>query len=135
MNNLILALEIFFGSVAGLIALGFIVSALKSNVHQITTWNPAVDIPLAEAQAAAEGYLHRALVAFDIFVNVVLLKGQQDETISTHCWRASLEGKTWGDVMCWWLNLFQDNHGPQAASGDLLRATERCEVLKKALGL
>jgi hypothetical protein len=135
MHTLLLILEIFFGSIAGLIGLGFIVSALKSNVHQIVTWNPAVDIPYAMNQAAHEGWPHRALVAFDIFVNVVLCKGQQDETISTHSWRAAQEGKTWGKVMCWWLNLFQDNHGPQAASGDLLRATERVEVLKKALGL
>lgn len=60
---------------------------------------------------------------------------QQDETISTHAWRAANEGKLWGKLMCDWLNLFQPNHGEKAAAGDLERALVRVAVLKKSLGI
>ena len=73
--------------------------------------------------------------AFDIFLNVTFMNGQNDETMSAHAWRASLEGKKWGVAMNWWLNGFQPNHGYQAACGDYQRALNRSNVEKKALGL
>jgi hypothetical protein len=138
LHNVILGFEIFAMGVVACILLGLFVSTIRSvfrlNTKDIKVWNPT-DIPAAMAKAAAEAWWHRSLGAFDIAVNVILLRGQQDETISTHSWRAACEGKMWGKAMCWWLNLFQANHGPQAACGDLERATARVAVLKKALGL
>jgi hypothetical protein len=133
---LIFALKLFFGSVAGLILAGFLVATLRAilNHKKAAPWNPD-DIPAAMAKAASEKWVHRSLAAFDIAVNVILLRGQQDETISTHSWRAAQLGKLWGRAMCWWLNLFQPNHGPLAACGDLVRAMTRVAVLKKALGI
>lgn len=94
-------------------------------------------VPLTEtqemAQAAAEGWVHRILVAFDIFWNVAVWRGQEDETISTHSWRALHEGKAWGKAMNWWLNLFQPDHGWGAACGDLQRAENRVRALQVAL--
>jgi hypothetical protein len=87
-----------------------------------------INVAAQEAQAAKEGYVHRVLVAFDIFVNVIF-RGREDETISARSYRAALEGKLWGRVMNAFLNLFQSNHGAKAAAGDLERATsiERTE--------
>jgi len=131
-SNIIFGVKLFFEAVAGLIATGFATSTLKA-------WfaKPAVPwtVESAMAKAAKEGWPHRAICAFDIFVNVALCRGQQDETISTHSWRAATEGKLWGKCMCWWLDLFQKDHGPQAAAGDLERATARVAVLKKFLNL
>jgi hypothetical protein len=93
------------------------------------------NIVLAMARANDEGRIHRWLDAFDIFLNVTFMNGQNDETMSAHAWRASLEGHLWGIVMNWWLNGFQPNHGYQAACGDLQRALNRATVEKKALGL
>jgi hypothetical protein len=75
------------------------------------------------------------LDALDIFLNVWFLHGENDETMSTHAWRAKLEGHLWGEAMNFWLNGFQENHGPQAASGDLERAAVRVAVLSKLLGV
>lgn len=100
-----------------------------------TTHSPPTLEETAQAKAAHEGRLLRLAVAFDIFINVLLLNGQEDETISTHAWRAKLEGKRWGKAVSWWLDLFQPGHGAQAAAGDLERAEERIAVEKKALGL
>ncbi len=94
-----------------------------------------VDVPKAEAKAAAEGYLHRALVAFDIFLNVIVLAGRQGETLSSHAFIASLEGKLWGKLMNTWLSGFQAQHGAQAASGDLERSLAEAARLKKILGV
>lgn len=80
-----------------------------------------IDVQAQEAQAAKEGYVHRVLVAFDIFVNVIF-RGREDETISARSYRATLEGKLWGRVMNAFLNIFQSNHGAKAAAGDLERA-------------
>jgi hypothetical protein len=136
-HNILLGAEIFFGSAAGLVMLALLFAALRR-------WRGgkfAADYPFpptleetAQAKAAHEGRLLRLAVAFDIFINVLLLNGQEDETISTHAWRAKLEGKRWGKAVSWWLDLFQPGHGAQAAAGDLERAEERIAVEKKALG-
>ena len=75
-----------------------------------------------EAQTAKEGILHRDLVAIDIAANVVVLKGQEDETISSHAARADEKGKRWGRWMSGFLNLFQADHGAKAQAGDVERA-------------
>lgn len=80
-----------------------------------------INVAVQEAQAAKEGYVHRVLVAFDIFVNV-LFRGREDETISARSYRAYLEGKLWGRAMNAFLNFFQKDHGAKAAAGDLERS-------------
>ena len=74
-----------------------------------------------EAGAAREGYLHRSLVALDIFANV-LTGGYPDETISSRSARAAEAGKWWGIAMSRFLNLFQSDHGAKAQAGDIERA-------------
>lgn len=74
------------------------------------------------ASVYKEGYIHRALVAIDVCINVVLLNGRPDETISSHSARAALEGKTWGIWMCKFLNIFQKDHGEYAMLADEGRA-------------
>jgi hypothetical protein len=74
-----------------------------------------------EREAASEGYIHRALVGFDQFVNV-LTGGYPDETISSRSARAAERGKLWGVAMSWFLDLFQSNHGAKAQAGDVERA-------------
>jgi hypothetical protein len=93
------------------------------------------NIQAAMARANNESRAHRWLDAFDIFLNVTFMNGQNDETMSAHAWRASLEGRRWGVAMNWWLDGFQPNHGYQAACGDLQRARNRVECESKALGL
>jgi hypothetical protein len=80
-----------------------------------------INIAAQEKQAAQEGYIHRVLVAFDQFVNVIF-RGRPDETISARSYRAALEGKLWGRAMNAFLNIFQSNHGAKAAAGDLERS-------------
>lgn len=87
------------------------------------------------ARSNDESRVHRWLDAFDIFLNVTFMNGQNDETMSAHCWRAAQAGHLWGRAMNWWLEGFQPNHGYQAACGDLQRALNRIAVEKKALGL
>ena len=91
-----------------------------------------IDVAQQEAQAAAEGYLHRCLVAFDIFVNV-LCRGREDETISARAYRASLQGKLWGRVLNGALNLIQTEHGAKACAGDLQRSQSIAATEEKIL--
>jgi hypothetical protein len=135
MSHILLAAEIFSAAVSGLIALSAMFGAVNKFHGNYIPWNGAAQVAVQEAKAAKEGWPHRALVAFDIWFNVTILRGQQDETISTHSWRAQQEHKLWGKLMCKWLNGFQPNHGFKAASGDLERAQSRVIVLKKALGI
>jgi hypothetical protein len=93
-----------------------------------------INVAQQEAQAAAEGYLHRVLVAFDIFVNV-LCRGREDETISARAYRASLQGKLWGRVLNGALNLVQEEHGAKACAGDLQRSQSIASVEKKTLNV
>ena len=100
-----------------------------------TSFNPSTDVAIAEARAAAEAWPHRILVALDININVFVLAGRQGETISTHAYIASLEGKLWGKLMTKWLNGIQPNHGQKAASGDLERSMAEVSRLRKLLGV
>lgn len=142
MHHFFVVLEWVFGlsaiTIAGLIVMALAMASIRAllghSKQKQMPWVPG-DVASAEARAAAEGYLHRVLVALDIFLNVVVLRGQQDETISTHSWRASVEGKLWGKGMNTWLGWIQPFHGQKAASGDLERATARVSILSKALGV
>ncbi len=79
-------------------------------------------------RAAKEGYLHRVLVAFDQFWNVVL-GGDPDETISSRAARWAMRGQ--GGFWFWrivaramvaWLDFIQPGHDLGARAGDLVRA-------------
>jgi hypothetical protein len=91
-----------------------------------------INVAQQEAQTASEGYLQRVLVAFDQFVNVVF-KGRPDETISARAYRAALEGKVWGTVLNWCLNVIQYDHGAMAAAGDLERSLAIAATEEKTL--
>lgn len=128
-----LAAEIIAYILIGLIMVPLMISTIRAWIDgKQEAWSPA-DIPTQEAKAAAESWLRRIPVALDIWINVTFLNGEQDETISTHAWRASLEGKTWGRWMTAWLNLWQPNHGYKAACGDLERAENRVKALAALL--
>jgi hypothetical protein len=136
LHKLLLTGEIVSGTVAGLIAISATMWEIRrKKTGPAPVFVPAIDIPKAEAQAAAEGWLHRAIVALDIFLNVVVLRGNQGETLSAHMWRASNENHLWGKLCTKWLNGFQDSHGIKAACGDLQRSSAEVSVLKRALGL
>lgn len=133
--NWTLFAEITGSILAGLFFIPLTIATIRTIIDgHAAPWVPG-DIAAAEARVAKEGWLHRALSAFDIGFNVIILRGEQDETISTHSYRASLEGKLWGKLMMRWLNWWQPNHGPLATTGDYYRASVRVAVLKKILGL
>jgi len=90
-------------------------------------------VALQEGQTAREGYLHRDIVEVDIAANVILLKGQPDETISSHAARADEEGHRWGRWVSGFLNLFQPDHGIKAQAGDTQRAENVIQLEKKEL--
>jgi hypothetical protein len=91
-----------------------------------------INVTAAKTSAASDKYLHRVLVAFDIFVNVIF-RGRMDETISARSYRAALQGKLWGRILNGALNIIQKNHGALAAAGDLERATSIESTEKKVL--
>lgn len=135
LHKLLLAGEITATAVASLITISVAMASIRAAISgKDPAWSVS-QVATAEVKSSQEGWPHRALVAFDIAFNVIVLRGQQDETISTHSWRAAQEGKAWGKAMCWWLNGFQPNHGFKAAAGDLERAKARVAVLSKALGV
>jgi len=136
LHKLLLGGEIYLAAASALV----VVSLIFRGIHHLLgtsnsmPMNPA-NIAIAMEKSNHESRIHRWLDAFDIFLNVTFMNGQNDETMSAHAWRASCEGKLWGRAMNWWLNGFQPNHGYQAACGDLQRALNRVAVEKKALGL
>jgi hypothetical protein len=124
--NWLLTGEIVLGIEAGLWGTAFAIAGMRRLVH-----GPFVPEVINEAfytkyaaQASTEGWLHRFLVVFDIALNV-LCRGQEDETLSSRAYRASLEGKLWGRLLNYWLDLLQPQHGPKAMVGDMWRASNR----------
>lgn len=81
-----------------------------------------VQTATAELKASKEGYVHRVLVAFDIFWNVAS-GGIEDETISSRAERAAIKGEFLGKLLTHGLDVLQSQHGQKAESGDLERAT------------
>ncbi len=93
---------------------------MSTNSSPITPLTPD-ETAAEEQQAAREAYVHRVLVAFDQFMNVVS-DGDPDETISARAARAAEKGKPWGVGLSKFLNLFQKDHGAKAQAGDVERA-------------
>lgn len=98
--------------------------------------NPVQPLPPSEYQkelgkAKSEGYVHRSLVGFDDFVNV-LLDGSPDETISSRCARWDTEDtglkKAIGSAVCRALNLVNKDHGAKAEAADLGRARQVVKI-------
>jgi hypothetical protein len=126
--NWVLTGEISGGIIAGMWIVAYAIAGVRWFIN-------GCDGPLPEvvneafytkyaARAAAEGWLHRFLVVFDIALNV-LFRGQEDETLSSRAYRASIEGKLWGRLLNYWLDLIQPQHGPKAMVGDMQRAANR----------
>lgn len=100
------------------------------------------EIRKAEENTRREDYIHRALVALDIFVNV-LTGGNEDETISSRVRRISdaHRGWSWNPGVCIaktlnaGLNLIQRDHGVHAEAGDLERAEMVERIEDKALDI
>jgi hypothetical protein len=135
-HSLLLAGEIVSGTIVGLIFLSIAMASIRALADgAVEKFVPSIDIAKAEVKASQECYLHRVLVAFDIFMNVVFWIGFENETISAHSYRAATEGKLWGRLMNWWLDGIQPNHGQKAASGDLERSISEVSRLKKLLGI
>src|SRR5258708_3374965 len=134
LHKILLGFEIYGIAAASLVVVSLLIGRIRSWVdkNEVPFIYPQ-DVAKAEAKAAAEPWWHRQLVALDIWMNSFFFNGYSGETMSTHAWRASLEGKGWGIAMNWWLNGFQAQHGPQAASGDLWRSTTEANRLKKLL--
>ena len=128
--------EILSVAIGALWAIAFIIAGLRRLISGPDKELPvdAAFIAHYEYQSATEGWFHRFLVAFDIMWNVIF-RGQEDETLSGHSYRAALEGKLWGRIMTYWLSLFQVQHGVKAVIGDLQRAKSRVIVNSKVLGL
>jgi hypothetical protein len=140
MHHLLVVLEWVFGlsalTITALVLIAFCMMTVRAMIGiKAKPWSGEADVEAAMKRASAEGYPHRFLVALDIFMNVTFFLGEQDETMSTHAWRASNAGKLWGKAMNAWLCWFQPNHGFLAASGDLWRASARVKILTTALGL
>jgi hypothetical protein len=134
--NWILTGEISGGIIAGMWMVAYAIAGvrrLRNGPFVPEIINEAFYTKYA-AQAAGEGWLHRFLVVFDIAMNV-LFRGQEDETLSSRAYRASLERKLWGRLLNYWLDLIQPQHGPKAMVGDMWRAANRLATSKKVLGL
>src|SRR5579885_2150791 len=90
----------------------------------------------AETRAAHEGYIHRVLVGFDQFWNVVF-GGQPDETISSRVRRISDDSEAKDKLLAVGLNhalyLFHANHGALAEAGDLVFSNDAAATEKQAL--
>lgn len=100
----------------------------------ITPLTPA-QTAAAQAQAAKDGVLHNDAVAIDDFANVIILRGRNDETISSHAARADEQGKWWGKALSRFLDFFQKDHGAKAQAGDLERAQAIAQTEENSGGL
>lgn len=135
-HKVLLGIEIYLAAATGLV----IVSCLFRLWHKVrgksdTTAMSRGNIALAMERSNHESRIHHWLDALDIFLNVTFMNGQNDETMSSHAWRAATAGHWWGIAMNWWLEGFQPHHGYQAACGDLQRAINRAIIMRKALGI
>ena len=122
--------------VAGMWAPAFLVYGIRRIFNGPDVAEPidAAFIAKYSARSAADKWYHRILVSFDVLVNVTF-RGQASETISGRSWRASLEHKLWGRAMNFYLNLYQSQHGPKAAVGDLQRAEAQIITNSAVLGI
>jgi len=136
LHKFLLGAEIYAIVAGALVTVSAAISTVRTLIEKKKpVFNYPADVPAAETKAAAEGYIHRGLVALDIFMNVIFFAGKQGETMSTHAWIASMSGALWGKLMNKWLNGFQADHGPRTASGDLERSQAEVNRLRKILGI
>lgn len=90
----------------------------------------AQDTAVARVKSTQAPYWYRVLRALDVFANVVA-GGKEDETISARSgrWAHKAHGGPWyyrwpARALTAFLNAVQVDHGEQAMSGDLERASE-----------
>jgi hypothetical protein len=60
----------------------------------------------------------RFLISIDQTFNVLVLDGDEDETISSHAGKAMLSGERWGCILCRFLELFEKDHCLKAIEPD-----------------
>lgn len=138
MHKLLLIGEVSVLTIVGLVIFGLVMTSIRALIEgHFDIESPFMpgDEVIAEQRASTESWLHRSLVAFDQFCNVVFFRGYPDETISAHCWRASLKNHLWGQALNRWLEWVQPDHGFLAASGDHYRAITIASIEKQALGM
>lgn len=136
-HKLLLTSKISAIVIGSLLLLAVVVASIRALVEgkfSFTYVFTEADVTNAEARASNEPWWHRILVSFDQLINVTILRGYPDETISTHAWRASKEGHKWGVYLNGWLDWLQPDHGAQAASGDCYRAQAIAKIEQDALG-
>lgn len=63
-------------------------------------------------------YLLNVLIWIDQGFNVVIMKGDPDETVSSRAAKAQLKGKRWGCVLCNFLNKLDRNHCEKSIERD-----------------
>lgn len=103
--------------------------------NPITPLTPA-QTAVEESQAAHEGFITRDLVAIDECAGEVLFGAPPDETISTEAAIASVEDhgikKEIGTLVSKALDVFQHDHGADAAAGDLERAKAEEKIVEQS---
>ena len=99
----------------------------------VNRWNSPLEVPFTIEQAKLEeiqhraSYIHRILVGFDIFLNV-LLNGHEDETLSAHIGRSAKLGKKWAIFLARCLNVIQPNHVVISQAADTGRAKDLIKI-------
>lgn len=63
-------------------------------------------------------YLLNILIWVDQGFNVVIMRGDPDETVSSRAAKAQLKGKRWGCVLCNFLNKLDKNHCEKSIERD-----------------
>lgn len=63
-------------------------------------------------------YLLNILIWIDQGFNVVVMRGDPDETVSSRAAKAQLKGKRWGCVLCNFLNKLDKNHCEKSIERD-----------------
>jgi hypothetical protein len=100
------------------------------------------EIDRVERNTRKQDYVHRVLVALDMFINVIT-GGNEDETISSRVRRvvSTHKGFSWNagvwvaKVLNSALNIIQPDHGQHAEAGDLERAKQVEQIEDRALDI
>jgi hypothetical protein len=77
-------------------------------------------------------WVKKVLIGLDQLVNAIL-EGDPDETISSRAFKAKLEGKWWGFVLCKILNVIDTGHCEESVEWD--EGESKQEVLKHEKGI
>lgn len=65
-----------------------------------------------------DSYRRRVWLALDQLGNVVIFRGDEDETISSNAAKANIRGEFWGRALCMLLNWLDPGHCPRAIEPD-----------------